>query len=62
MCTGLLVKRDLRTEAFRTLCSIGMVCARVCASLLEDGPTALVLRCSGLRKAAPVELKGVGLV
>ena len=66
MRSGLLVKRDLKLfpvelKLCSTLVSRHGLCGGVCAGLQGEGPGALVLRHTCLRKAALAEHRGLGL-
>ena len=66
MCSGLLVKRDLmlfplELKLYRTLWSVDMVHAGVCAGFLDKRLTALALRLTCLQKAVAEECRGAGL-
>ena len=51
----------LELKLCRTIWSVDLVCIRVCAVLLGEKPTALVLRHTCLRKAVPAENQGARL-
>ena len=64
MCSGLLVQKDLmllplELKLYRTLWSVDVVCAGVCAGLLGEGSAALGLRHTFLRKPVPAKQGGV---
>ena len=53
-----MILLSLELETWRILCSVDVVLAGVCADILGDTPTAVVLRHTFLRETVPEKCKG----